>query len=472
MADETFDFRAWIRAQHGAYQADFSNNDHFVLQTDYALAQINFYAMDPDPEIVEFHIQNKANDETTFFLHFHATDRDHATGLFAEMVDALIALEHQQTTEVLLCCTAGMTTSFFADKLNQVAQTLELNWSFSAVSVNEVYEKGADKAAVLVAPQIGYQHARIAQTLPDVPVLLIPTATFASYDAAGCLDFVREELRKRAQTTEERTIAHVSPNAPNDKRILAIAVSLSSKGAKIDYRLYDHGRVTLSDRVIKRKLVVHDLTDIIDTQVCPCSGRLNADLVGIALPGVVHDGKIDLPARPTHDLTMGKDDFVLGDYLNERYDIPIVLSNNANCAALGWYGSQEEYENVVFYSQPLGWPFGGQGLVINGRLVEGAHGLAGENKVITQQFSYSRPLNFSPYRPSDVRELVAKVLAMDVAMVDPEVVCLHCQLLPNMDEIAEELARYVPREQQPKLVRVDTYGEYILLGTMVLCLGA
>ncbi len=241
--------------------------------------------MDPDPEIVEFHIQNKADDETTFFLHFHATDRNHATGLFAEMVDALMALEHQQTTEVLLCCTAGMTTSFFASKLNEVAQTLGLNWSFSAVSVDEVYEKGADKAAVLVAPQIGYEHARITQSLPDVPVLLIPTATFS------------------------------------------------------------------------------------------------------------------------------------GD---------------------------------------------------RGKLVEGAHSLAGENKLITQQFSFSRPLNFSPYNPSDVRELVAKVLAMDVAMVDPEVVCPHCQLLLNTDEVVDELARYVPRDQQPKLVRVECYGECILLGTMVL----
>ena len=470
MSEETFDFRSWMRSQSGPYEADFSDPDHIRLETDYAVAQVNFYDMDPDPEIVEFHIENKADGETKFFLHFHATEQDHATGLFHEMVEALTALREQQATEVLLCCTAGMTTSFFADRMNQVVQTLGLDWTFSAVSVNEVYEHGADKAAILVAPQIAYMADRIAEVMRDVPVLRIPTATFASYDAAGCVEFVRDELRRRAQETEEQAATQLTCETKSAKRVLAIAVSMDGKGARLHYRLYDHGEITLSETVIKRRVTIRDLTDIIDTQVCSCSGKVNADVVGIAVPGVVRGGWLELAPRRTHDLTLGKNTFDLGGFFSERYDIPILIVNNTNCAALGWYGSQEEAQNVVVYSQPAGWAFGGQGIVLGGHLVEGAHGLAGENKVIVDEFGFSRPLRFNAYNPADVLELVGKVLAMDVATVDPDVVCLSCSLLPNMDEVAAELDKYVPREHQPRLVRVDDYNELILLGVMVYCL--
>ena len=46
------------------------------------MAQVNFYNMALDPEIVEFHIENKADGETLFFLHFHAMEREHATSSF------------------------------------------------------------------------------------------------------------------------------------------------------------------------------------------------------------------------------------------------------------------------------------------------------------------------------------------------------------------------------------------------------
>ena len=40
--------------------------------------------------------------------------------------------------------------------------------------------------------------------------------------------------------------------------------------------------------------------------------------------------------------------------------------------------SQDKYENVLLQRQPTGYTVGGQGLVIDGRLVRGSHGLAGE----------------------------------------------------------------------------------------------
>ena len=74
------------------------------------------------------------------------------------------------------------------------------------------------------------------------------------------------------------------------------------------------------------------------------------------------------------------------------YDVPVVFCNNSNCAVLGWYGSQDTYKDVVLYSQPVGWASGGQGIIVDGRLHEGAHGLAGENKYAVHQLNFSHPL--------------------------------------------------------------------------------
>ena len=158
MAENTFDLRSWIREQsHRGYTANLDEDNHFVLETDFATAEISFYDMAPDPEIVELRIEERATGEARFFLHFHPVDREHSIQLFREMIQALLDVGARQRTEVLLCCTAGMTTSFFAERLNQVAEAMGLDWGFSAVSVTEAYEHGHDKAAILIAPQIAYR---------------------------------------------------------------------------------------------------------------------------------------------------------------------------------------------------------------------------------------------------------------------------------------------------------------------------
>ncbi len=469
MAD-SFDLRSWIREQpHKGYVAKLDDDDHFVLETDFATAAVNFYRMDPDPEIVELHIEEKATGEAKFFLHFHPVDRDHSIQLFGEMTQALLAVRSRQRTEVLLCCTAGMTTSFFAERLNQVAQTMGLDWSFSAVSVTEAYEHGRDKAAILIAPQIAYEAERVQQVMGNVPVLKIPTATFAAYDAAGCLEWVRDELAAREQTAEETSAAELVAQADGDGRFLVIAAHASAGEAVIHHRVYNRGAVVSESRVIKRRLTLADITDVIDTQLCTCKAGGKVDAIGIALPGAVRNGYVNIKSTREVNLTDGTDGFVMGDYLSSRYDLPVILCNNANAAALGWQDAHPEYQDVTFYSQATGWAMGGQGHVVGGRLLEGAHGDAGEIRFIVNRFSFSKPLHYNPFNPADVLETVGQVLAMDCATFDPEVVALRCDLLPNMEEVACELDKYVERELQPKLVHVCDYDEHILAGMLARC---
>lgn len=63
--------------------------------------------------------------------------------------------------------------------------------------------------------------------------------------------------------------------------------------------------------------------------------------------------------------------------LNDEFDVPVTLANDANCAVLGelWTGAAMGYTDVVGVT--LGTGVGG-GIVTGGRLLEGAHGYAGE----------------------------------------------------------------------------------------------
>ena len=95
--------------------------------------------------------------------------------------------------------------------------------------------------------------------------------------------------------------------------------------------------------------------------------------IGMGVAGPVDEsgyveGMVDLNM---YDLYPGKE---LSGLLN---GIPVKVSNDANVAALGemWQGGGRGYENLVLITLGTGV---GSGIVIHGKIVNGAHGLAGE----------------------------------------------------------------------------------------------
>jgi glucokinase len=104
--------------------------------------------------------------------------------------------------------------------------------------------------------------------------------------------------------------------------------------------------------------------------------------VGVAVGGLVDAGRGVV--RTLHH-AHGWNDFPLQDYLEERLDIPCIIDNNANAAALAevQYGAasvaehnQRGAERVVLYVG-LGRGIGG-GLVVNGKIYHGDTCTAGE----------------------------------------------------------------------------------------------
>lgn len=95
--------------------------------------------------------------------------------------------------------------------------------------------------------------------------------------------------------------------------------------------------------------------------------------VGLAVPGAVLHGT---EVKPCVNLNGwgGKD---VAKELSALIHAPVAVLNDANAAALGeqWKGSGQGYSNLIFVT--LGTGIGG-GVIVNGKLIAGVHGSAGE----------------------------------------------------------------------------------------------
>lgn len=102
--------------------------------------------------------------------------------------------------------------------------------------------------------------------------------------------------------------------------------------------------------------------------------------IGVGNPGVV-DRDNGILAEATN---IGYSDVPVREFLQKNFaEIPVMVENDANCAALGEYYKAENSKNFVFIT--LGTGVGG-GIIINGKLFIGANGAAGELGHIVTHF--------------------------------------------------------------------------------------
>lgn len=97
--------------------------------------------------------------------------------------------------------------------------------------------------------------------------------------------------------------------------------------------------------------------------------------IGLAVSGIidVENHTIRWPGA------LGTPDAVVSVSLREkfanRFDIPLIIENDADCAAFGeqWLALSPEYKNVIYMYSGVSC-----GIMINGRIYDGASGIAGE----------------------------------------------------------------------------------------------
>ena len=446
---DTLQYKAWIKEQ---VQSPFSyqeSSDRIDIDAGYAKASIVFHEQD----IIELMILNSADGEISFYLHFQLKDENHAKNLFQELLDTLKNLKNKQKCNVLLSCSSALTTSFFAQELNKAAETLKLDYVFSAVSFSHLYEKGFDYDVILLAPQIHYEYDKVREIFQDQIVLKIPAAVFAQYNTGGIIELIMSERTKAVMKQKEPKPDPIDP-FENNYRILTLGMINHKDMIRFGYRIYDHGKRTLDKEVIKQTFALQDLEDLMDYIV---ARHKNIDAISIAVPGITYHGVLNL-------IGYGFINTELGKSLTDKYGIPVILINDVNAIALGYHAMYKEEKNMIFYFQPKG-VLPGAGIIIDDKLYTGRLHAAGEIGFLVKQIvdqAVEKSLT-----PEGAMEVVTKGLLAFITTMAPEKIILYSELTPNVDEIQEELAKALQKEFLPEIEHVSRLKTYMLPGAMI-----
>ena len=484
MNDVSREFRTWMQAQRVHDHVPRALDERrYRIDVGTAVAEVNFYPFENDLEIAEYRIVRTSDGEAIFFLHVLLDDLARAQELFGEMVQALEDETTHTTTHVLLCCTSALTTTLFATKMSEVAQTLSLDYDFTAMSVGRALEEGDGYAAILLAPQVSHLRKTMVETHPDALVFEIPGKIFGSYDAAGAIRLLLHAMRDTHAATDGRQeTTRVARDLSNDKRILIITLFVLRGYSRLGYRLYDCGKVTTEGSVRKPKLDYRDVEDLLETMGARGVRLEDLDIIGIAVPGVAYHGVVSLPG-------VVDGNYDLGNHIYQRFGIKTSVDNNCNAAAVGCYVGQNAYESVMFYRHEFGHIAGGLGTVIDGTLLKGRRNLAGEPKYYESLFNYDPNYEEMLWSEEGMFQIARNVVTSGIALVAPEAFYLAVDTVDDMDELHRALTLDatgpdgqcllapaggpllgLPDELIPPLFVVDDYVQRVYLGEMALCL--
>lgn len=448
-------FKKWICIQENTQYVIKEYEDFIQIESSYGIAEVTFNLYC----IIELKVTSKKKNEIDFYLHFQMNTLKHAVSLFNEMIESLLKLSDEAKTKVLLCCSGGLTTSYFAREINEANKLLKNSMEVSAVGYNQLYQIGKQFDIIFLAPQISYLHAQVQSILKEQVVLKIPPLVFARYDVGTMLkDIEQAQIKKTKQIKKEEISLKVK--ITNKKSIVCLVIYKNKERIHIVYRIYDKGKILLQNEIIKYTIHIQDIYDLIDTLIIQYP---KISIINLSLPGIVNKGKV------FSTYIEGIENINLEEKLRQRYKQQIKLYNDINSATAGYYVSHQENENLFFIFQAISLNAGaGAGCIINGKLIEGFSSFAGEVSYLPLQLSCStKDLSKTP---QGALEILSKIIMSAMCIVAPHIIVVFSELLPDLSALEEKVKEMMPNHQIPRLIKVDNVIEYMLIGQMVLCL--
>lgn len=431
------------------------NQETITIKNKYSESQICFYEMN----IIELTVKSVSKKEIEFYLHFQIKDIKHAVGLFNEMLKTIDQLTKKPALKVLLSCTGGLTTGYFADKINEVTKLLNIDVHVEAISYSNLYKVGEEYDIIMLAPQISYMYVKTCEILKNQIVVNIPPVVFAKYDVKEILSIIEEQRNyKRVSSMNYHNPLKAKDMRPTGVKTLCLALIRNSKRVHIVYRLYDEKNTILEDNeIIKATLSVQDYYDIIDSMLV-----LYPDIkvIGLCTPGII---------KGNHISSLGIDglqEICIEQDFTSKYKQRFVFNNDANTIALGYYSSKEEVSSLSFVFQPV-TSFAGSGHIVNDQLLIGHHHIAGEIQYLP--LSYSKNVLELHQTPEGALEAMVKTICTIIGFIDPQIIVICCFMITNEEEVKREVEKYIPKECIPEIVLIDYLQEYMLLGTLLLC---
>lgn len=449
-------YRQWILLQQTPdFRISENEQENIELETDVSMGYVSFY----EDSIVELRIDTIREGKTEFFLHFQLNDLERGKELFHEMQDAMDKIARDHKTRILLCCTSGLTTGYFAQKLNEASRAISSDMTFDAVDYAHLREKGYGYDAVLLAPQVAYQREKVQKELKGALVINIPPAVFGSYDCGELISIVDHELslRQYERTTKaERTARFFETR----EKILVIAVLNETTHFRYFYRWYEEGNLMDSGEIRQNELGVDGIFAAVDEAIAKGDAF---DTIGISVPGTVKDGRLYFPDR-------GFIGYDLEKAVHEKYEKRVFVFNDTNMVVTGIYWLEDHYRTIVFYYLPENSITGGAGIVVNGHLVTGRNNIAGETSYLNDLIRFSDDPRKLRNTEKGKVELIARVLLPLIVSVGPDAVYIRCDDMDDSQRVKAELSQLIPEAYVPDVICLADVTEFMMTGLFLRCI--
>ena len=168
----------------------------------------------------------------------------------------------------------------------------------------------------------------------------------------------------------------------------------------------------------------------------------DTDMILVSTPGVCSDGVI----------SVGSSSLDIGRFITGKYNIPYVIENDVNVAAIGFYAENRSENTAVVYQAAE--EIFGCGIIIRGRLYNGFCHAAGE-------------LRYIPYDAgndaSDPTGLFRRQILTVAAVVNPEVIGYYSGL-SDQDLSFDDID--MPEGIRPVFRRIGSLDTYIQKGLL------
>ncbi len=180
-------FKKWVYYQlknDNRFYVEIKDENTYIIKYQNKIATYTIWPMGIIEESIE------ENNKITFYLHFKFRNFHFCTDMFKRMIDKLIE-EKVKEIRILLCCTGGMTTGYFSEKMNQYCELNSLNIKVAASPLYHLDNVVNDFDYLFVAPQLRYKLPELIQKYKHVTVESIDPATFATYNCQDLLNYIK-----------------------------------------------------------------------------------------------------------------------------------------------------------------------------------------------------------------------------------------------------------------------------------------
>lgn len=427
------------------------DKDEIIIKGKNCIGHVSFNKYN----IMELTVINQKNNQCDFYLHFQMKDLRHAKELFEEMCECMRALLQIKKEKILLCCSSGLTTGFFADKLNEMAQLLNIDYEFCATRFSSVYEEGKEYNMIFLAPQVSHQDLKLKRIFYLKKIIRIPPHIFARYDCIKMFELIKEVQNAKPfiPNMSIKPVIQLSINQP----VLCLAINYTYENVQIDYRISgQYQRIIYENKIIKKKLSLDDIKDTLDTLLTNYS---DIDTIGISIPGIVKQGRV------YNSVVDGIKDINLQEYLRNVYKKRVIISSDIQSAAIGYASTQRKSKkfSLIYFSDASNYSVAH---MIDNCLINSY-----QNYIEKEQLFLMNNDQID-HSSQDAFELLFELLLTMIALMPLDVYIISCPFLIDLDILKERVLNVIKKEISDfnfEIQKIEYIKEYILMGILRQC---